>query len=104
MLQFREGAAFGKHSHGEHVPEEEYDDHETHKKEGHEDEHADNHDDHAQGDPHVWLDSQNAIAWAYVIADALGAEDPQNALAYDANAQVFTQRITGVSDKIMKQL
>ena len=108
VLQFREGAGFGKHSHGEHVPEGEHDDHETHKEEGHEegheDEHADSHDDHAQGDPHVWLDPQNAIAWAYVIADALGAEDPQNSTVYDANAKAFAQRITVVSDEITQQL
>ena len=113
VLQFREGAGFGKHSHGEHMPEEEHDDHETHEEEGHEEEgheeghegeHADNHDDHAEGDPHVWLDPQNAIAWAYVIADALGAEDPQNSVTYDANAKAFAQRITDVSDEIMQQL
>ena len=108
VLQFREGAGFGKHSHGEHFPEEEHDDHETHKEEGHEEghegEHADNHDDHAQGDPHVWLDSQNAIAWAYVIADALGEEDPKNLAVYDANAKAFAQRITVVSDEITQQL
>jgi ABC-type Zn uptake system ZnuABC Zn-binding protein ZnuA len=34
--------------------------------------------DHAEGNPHVWLGSQNAIAWAYVIAGALGEKDPQN--------------------------
>ena len=108
VLQFREGAGFGKHSHGEHFPEEEHDDHETHKEEGHEEghegEHADNHDDHAQGDPHVWLDPQNAIAWAYVIADALGEEDPKNLAVYDANAKAFAQRITVVSDEITQQL
>lgn len=108
VLQFREGAGFGKHSHGEHFPEEEHDDHETHKEkgheEGHEGEHADNHDDHAQGDPHVWLDPQNAIAWAYVIADALGEEDPKNSAVYDANAKAFAQRITVVSDEITQQL
>ncbi len=108
VLPFREGAGFGKHSHGEHVPEEEHDDHETHKEEGHEegheDEHANNHDDHAQGDPHVWLDPQNAIAWAYVIADALGAADPQNSAVYNANAKAFAQRIMVVSDEITQQL
>jgi zinc transport system substrate-binding protein len=108
VLQFREGAGFGKHSHGEHFPEEEHDDHETHKEEGHEEghegEHADNHDDHAQGDPHVWLDPQNAIAWAYVIADALGEEDPKNSAVYDANAKAFAQRITVVLDEITQQL
>ena len=108
VLQFREGAGFGKHSHGEHFPEEEHDDHETHKEEGHEEghegEHADNHDDHAQGDPHVWLDPQNAIAWAYVIADALGEEDPKNSAVYDANAKAFALRITVVLDEITQQL
>ena len=96
VLPFREGAGFGKHSHGEHAAKEEHDDHE--------DGHEKGHDDHAQGDPHVWLDPQNAIAWAYVIADALGAEDPQNSTVYDANAKAFAQRITVVSDEITKQL
>jgi zinc transport system substrate-binding protein len=95
VLPFREGAGFGKHSHGEHAAKEEHDDHEDGHEEGH--------DDHAQGDPHVWLDPQNAIAWAYVIADTW-EEDPQNSDVYDANAEAFAQRITVVSDEITQQL
>jgi zinc transport system substrate-binding protein len=89
VLPFREGAGFGKHSHGEHAPEEEHDGHD---------------DGHSEGDPHVWLDPQNAIAWAYVIAGALGEEDPQNSALYEANAKAFDQRITVMSGEIAQQL
>ena len=104
VLPFREGAGFGKHSHGEPVAKQEHDVHEGEHEDGHESEHEEGYDDHAQGDPHVWLDPQNAIAWAYVIADALGALDPQNSVTYDANAKAFAQRITDLSDEIMQQL
>ena len=104
VLPFREGAGFGKHSHGEPVAKQEHDVHEGEHEDGHESEHEEGYDDHAQGDPHVWLDPQNAIAWAYVIADALGEEDPKNSAVYDANAKAFAQRITVVSDEITQQL
>lgn len=112
VLPFREGAGFGKHSHGEHAPEEEHGGHDDGHSEGHEgeheevheDEHEEGHDDHAEGDPHVWLDPQNAIAWAYVIAGALGDEDPQNSAFYVSNAKAFDQRITVMSGEIVQQL
>jgi zinc transport system substrate-binding protein len=112
VLPFREGAGFGKHSHGEHAPEEEHDGHDDGHSEGHEGEHEEvheneqeeKHDDHAEGDPHVWLDPQNAIAWAYVIAGALGEEDPQNSALYEANAKAFDQRITVMSGEIAQQV
>lgn len=62
----------------------------THLRAGHEHAHEDgdgDHDhDHGGIDPHAWLDPQNARLWLDVIAEALAAQDPDNANTYRANA------------------
>jgi len=60
---------------------------------------------HAQNsDPHAWLNPDNAIAWAGVIADALADADPENATSYAANAQAFTNEINGLKVEIEAKL
>ena len=59
------------------------DDHEDHAGHGHDDHHGHDHDG---VDPHAWLDPQNASIWVGAIAEALAAEDPDNASTYRANA------------------
>jgi zinc transport system substrate-binding protein len=98
-LEFREGALFdahehgednhGEHNHGEHGHEEHADsakhahDEDDKQQAGHED-HTGH--DHRARDPHAWLSPQNAAIWLNVIAGQLSAADPDNAGTYFANA------------------
>lgn len=46
-----------------------------------------------QYDPHLWMDVKAWIGATQVIAEALMQFDPQNAAAYAANAQAYTQQL-----------
>ena len=100
-LEFRQGALFEKHEHGE---EAEHDGHEGH--DAHADhEGDDNHDDHAghghgEHDPHAWLSPQNASNWLNIIAGQLSATDPDNAGAYFANAAAGRAEIVALTAEI----
>ncbi|WP_250658098.1 zinc ABC transporter substrate-binding protein [Alkalimarinus coralli] len=99
--EFREGATFEEHVH--HEKDEHQDDHDDHnpglidqflslfsshdQEEDHQDGHNEHHDDHKGVDPHAWLDPENAKSWINEIKKALSAQDPKNAMTYDANAQ-----------------
>nr|WP_325248351.1 zinc ABC transporter substrate-binding protein [Amylibacter sp.] len=123
-LEFREGALFEKHVHGEedhedhadheghgdHKDHEGHDDHADHDGHsdhaGHEDheKHAD-HDDHAghghgKHDPHAWLSPQNASNWLNVIAGQLSVADPDNAGAYFANAAAGRAELLALSSEV----
>ena len=73
LLPVREGGAFEAHAH-------EGEEHEGH--EGHE-----GHEEHGEGDMHFWLDPQNAKLMVTQIAATLAEADPENATAYQANAE-----------------
>lgn len=110
VLPFREGARFEAHAdddeHGDHDDHDGHEDHgeshddpddhashEDHENHGHE-EHADAHGhDHEGADPHAWLLPANAQAWLDVIAEGLAEHDPENAVAYKANAEAGKQEI-----------
>lgn len=98
-LVFREGALFETHDHGgQHDHEEEHgDEHEEHAHGDHDD-----HDGHAHGnhDPHAWLSPENAAVWLNTIAAALSAADPENAGAYYANANEGRDELTALSGEI----
>jgi len=86
-LEFREGALFEAHDHGDD------DDHDDHGDDDDHDDHGDDeaesgHEGHDHGahDPHAWLSPKNAMNWLNVIAGRLSAVDPDNAGAYFANA------------------
>lgn len=99
LLDFREGALFEAHVHGDdehekHTEDEDQDhdgeehsdgddhDHDEHAKaEAHDHDHA-----HGEHDPHAWLSPENAATWLHVIAAQLSAADPDNAGTYFANA------------------
>ena len=49
-------------------------------------------------DGHLWLDPENAIAFARAIAAALAAADPEHAAAYAANADAFAAE-TGAEEQ-----
>lgn len=69
LLAVREGGAFEAHDDGD----EGQDAHEEHE--------------HGEGDMHFWLDPQNAKLMVTQIAATLAAADPDNAGAYEANAE-----------------
>ena len=77
-LEFREGALFEAHDHGDD------DDHDEHRDDDAESGHEGH--DHGAHDPHAWLSPKNAMNWLNVIAGQLSAVDPDNAGAYFANA------------------
>ena len=95
LLEFREGALFEAHDHGDDHDDHD-DDHDDHDDDhdDHDDDHDDHdddhddHDDHGHGshDPHAWLSPNNAKEWLNVIAAQLSSNDPDNAGAYFANA------------------
>jgi zinc transport system substrate-binding protein len=75
LLPVREGGAFEPHLH-------EGEDHAAHDHADH-----DEHDEHGEGDMHFWLDPQNAKLMVTQIATTLAEADPDNAAAYEANAE-----------------
>ena len=114
--EFREGATFEGHDHGDHAEEEDHHDghedehhddhhdelglidrflsmfshdHEEDHHDEHQDEHQDEHsghDEHEGADPHAWLDPENAKVWLSEISDVLSKQDPANAKTYESNA------------------
>lgn len=95
-LNYREGATFEAHDHGDHGHEEAASADDHNRGHGHEqsaaaDDHG--HDpghDHGHShdgvDPYVWLDPMSAKVWEDAIAAALSQADPDNASNYFSNA------------------
>lgn len=125
LHDFREGALFEAHAHGDHGGEheehaEEHDDH-GHEEHGDHDDHGDHdehghddhgHDDHAghEGhdhgahDPHAWLSYRNAGTWLNLIAAQLSGADPDNAGAYFANAAAARDELETLAAEIRDTL
>lgn len=79
-LKFREGGAFDLDDHageeqGEHAHEDPY-------------------------DAHLWLDPMNAKAMAAAIEKALSAQDPANAITYEANLSALNANITSLHKEV----
>ena len=104
-LEFREGATFEKHSHGDEADDHKDHDHDGHDHEAHEHE-AHDHDDHDHHghDPHAWLDPQNARVWLDVIATDLSALDPENAATYSKNAEDGKKELDGLMSDVNAEL
>ncbi len=108
--EFREGASFESHDHGD---EEGHDDEKHHKDEHHEEEknahhegekgHADHHD-HEGSDPHAWLDPANAKIWINYISDTLSKRDPENASIYKRNAAKATASLDTLMQSTRTQI
>ena len=60
------------------------------------------HDHHASGNPHVWLDPVLAIKQVQNIRDGLIAADPTNKATYEANATTYIQQLQEL-DRQFKQ-
>ncbi|MBF9043706.1 zinc ABC transporter solute-binding protein [Rhodobacterales bacterium HKCCE4037] len=127
LLDFREGALFEAHSHGEHEEhgaedhdhdhdhgehaegeDHDHDDHDHDHEDHDHEEHADEHDheghDHGDHDPHAWLSPTNASVWLNVIAAELSAADPENAGTYFANAAEAIAEMEALSAEVSEIL
>tara|TARA_R110002124_G_scaffold44422_10_gene135538 strand:- start:4885 stop:5835 length:951 start_codon:yes stop_codon:yes gene_type:complete len=90
LLPVREGGAFEPHMH-------EGEDHDHDDDHAHDD-HA--HDEHEEGDMHFWLDPENAKLMVTQIADTLAEADPDNATAYQDNADAERLKLDALEDEI----
>jgi manganese/iron transport system substrate-binding protein len=57
-------------------------------------------DDHHDGNPHLWLDVQNAIAYVERIRDALVEIDPAGTEAYRANADSYLTELRTLDEEV----
>lgn len=115
LLELREGVTFDEHDHDdEHADEEGHDDHDHEMDDDDEHDHEDadhDHEDevhqdhlHDEGDPHLWLDPQNAIAIVNVVADALAEADAENAATYLANAEAEVALLEDLTAELTAEL
>lgn len=84
LLPLREGGTFEPHSHG--------------------DEDHDHDHDHGESDMHFWLDPANARLMVSHIATVLAEADPENAAAYDANAEAELLRLDALEAELRHKL
>lgn len=129
-LDIREGTNFDNHdhdhgeeheeAHGEHKGDEAHDEHAAHDdhddddhahEDGHDHEseagHGDDHGEHEHAeahDPHIWLNPENGIAIAGIMAETLAELDPDNAATYRENAAKFTNRIENLEQDLKAEL
>ncbi|SFQ61193.1 zinc transport system substrate-binding protein [Roseivivax halotolerans] len=113
-LEYREGATFESHDHGDHDHEgEDHAGHDhsedaAHEKHDHAEEASHEGEEHAEHDhgghdhaghshdgldPHAWLDPENGKVWLDVIAEELAELDPENADTYRENAAAGQEEI-----------
>ena len=124
LHDYREGATFAAHDHGEHEGHDheaakghDHDhDHAHDKAEAHDHDHDHDHDkaeshagdhaghDHSGADAHVWLDPANGRVWLGAIAAELSRLDPENAAAYAANAAEGQAELTALEAELTKLL
>jgi len=57
-------------------------------------------DDHHDGNPHLWLDVQNAIAYVEHIRDALVEIDPAGTETYRANADSYLAELRTLDEEV----
>lgn len=81
-----------------------HDDHDHEVEDGHDHEQEEGHDadhgDHADDDPHAWLDPGNGALWLDVIAAELGRIDPDHAATYAANAEAGKAEIAALDQRL----
>ena len=59
---------------------------------------------HGAGDPHTWMDPNNAIVWAQNIAAALSKADPANAETHQSNAEAYIAELRALDQWIRQQV
>jgi manganese/iron transport system substrate-binding protein len=58
----------------------------------------------AGGNPHLWMNVRNSIAYVEVIQHTLSQVDPDNAPTYQANAATYTAQLTELDSYIEQQV
>lgn len=91
--EFREGALFAK-ADGDHDHDHDH---------GHAEDVHDTHD-HADLDPHAWLDPLNASTWLTVIASELSRIDPKNKSLYQSNLSESLRGIDALAEELEEEL
>lgn len=66
--------------------------------------HADDHHDHDHGNPHVWLNPQNAIHQVKKIYFALADVDSANTAFYASNAELYIKHLEILDSDIQQQV
>ena len=99
----RDGGAFEDHDHDSHGHAGMDDHGHGHGHDDHDD-HAEDMDDHAPFDMHVWLDPINAWTLARAIAGALAEVDPTNAATYNANVDALLHRLEDLTGEIAQEV
>ncbi len=61
-------------------------------------------DDNGEANPHIWVSITNYIKQVSNIAKGLAADDPENAAAYQKNAQEYTAKLSVLRDKMHEEL
>lgn len=61
-------------------------------------------DEHAEGDPHFWLDPNNIVKYAENIRDGLTAVDPAGKDAYAANTAAYIAKLNELDAWIKQQV
>ncbi|AEY00776.1 zinc ABC transporter, periplasmic zinc-binding protein [Oceanimonas sp. GK1] len=96
------------HDHDEHDEHDETDHHDNHnapltqhENDAHDDHHG---HDHTGRDPHVWLDPHNGLHIARLIAERLGAIDPENLDRYQHNLALFESKLRDTDRRVMERL
>ncbi|MEP0755302.1 zinc ABC transporter substrate-binding protein [Trichocoleus sp. Lan] len=77
--------------------------HEDHNHEGEAGAKAEEHD-HAEGNPHVWLDPVRAKQQVENIRDGLIAANPDNKATYQANATAYIQQLEALDKEFQQRL
>ncbi|GAA1750273.1 metal ABC transporter substrate-binding protein [Kocuria aegyptia] len=95
------GAA--EETHGEEAHGAETDGGEEHAGDGHAAAAEDGHD-HGGEDPHFWLDPERLAAVATEVAHELAEADPDNAAAYESNAEQLTTELTALDEEFAEGL
>lgn len=109
LLDFREGATFEAHDHGEEEHDDDHHDEDHHHEHEHDDDHHEEHHDDDHGhhhdghDPHAWLDPVNAQVWVKEIAATLAKADPDNANKYQTNAEKAVTDLKSLTKRLDNQ-
>jgi zinc transport system substrate-binding protein len=88
--------------HGDHKDHDDHADEKGQNEHEHDEHHDDEHDghDHSGVDPHMWLDIDNADAWAHAIAKSASELSPDLTSDINAKLAAFEQALIGLKSEM----